>query len=128
MQFIQKRLSNWNHHISAFRNSRIVYKSFNSRFSWPLFIDDRSRCLLYIESWEIQINTQFVQIRQKRQYHLGKLSKNKHILISMQNFKAIGATSFELSHDKKLCPKLCFFAFSISDWVKAWNGTVKNPL
>ena len=71
------------------------------------------RSLFYIGFREIQINTNFAQIRQKRQYNLkttilGRSSPKsigflrKHIQITMQNFRAIGATSFELSRDKKL--------------------------
>ena len=71
------------------------------------------RSLFYIGSRKIQINTNFDKIRQKRQYNLKtrifgrSLPKSigflrKHIQITMQNFRAIGATSFELSRDKKL--------------------------
>ena len=71
------------------------------------------RSLFYIGFREIQINTNFSQIRQKRQYNLkttifGRSSPKsirflrKHIQITMQKFKAIGATFFELSRDKKL--------------------------
>ena len=79
----------------------------------PLFINDYLRSLFYIGSRKIQINTNFAQIRQKRQYNLkttifGRSSPKsigffrKHIRITMQNFRAIGATFFELSRDKKL--------------------------
>ena len=76
-------------------------------------INDCLRSLIYIGSREIQINTNFAQIRQKRQYNLktpifGRSSPKsigflrKYIQITMQNFIAIGATSFDLSRDKKL--------------------------
>ena len=72
-----------------------------------LLVYDYWRSLFYTGSTEIQINTYFVEIMQKRQYFLkptifGRSLLRKHIKIYMQNFKAIGATSFEFSRDKKL--------------------------
>ena len=96
-------------HISVSTDPRRVYKGSNWRSWCPLFINDCFTFLFYIRSWEIQINTNFAQIRQKRQYNLKRRSSpksigflRKHIQITMQNFRAIGATSFELSRDKKL--------------------------
>ena len=76
-------------------------------FGCPLFIDDCLGSLFDIGSREIQINPHFVQIRQKRYYNLKTTMFNrsslksvgflrKNIQISMQNFRAIGATSIEL--------------------------------
>ena len=73
VQFTQKRLSNWNHHIPASRDSRKVYESSNWRFCCPLYIDDCLRSLFDIESRVIQIKTYYVQGRQKRQYNLNTL-------------------------------------------------------
>ena len=76
-----------------------------------------------------------------------KLGKNENIQITMQNFKAIGATSFEFTRDEKFVfvlwlisiknfmPRLksissisaVMFAFPIFDSVKPWDR-VKNKL
>ena len=137
MQFTQKRLSNQNHHISASRDPRRVYKSSNWRIWCQLFINNCLRLLFYIWSRKIQINTYFVHIRQKWRYFLkptifGRSSpksiglSRKHIHISMQNFRAIRATSFELLRDKNWHPtdrqtdifgKRLFFPITIDDSV-----------
>ena len=113
MQFTQNRFFNWNRHISTSIDPRRFYKGSNWIFGCLLFIETCLRFLFYIWSREFQKNSNFVKIKQKWQYFMksrifvGSMPKligfqRKYILIFLQNLKAIGAVSIELSRKQKL--------------------------